>query len=103
MKKQTSKLKGFLQLAIMFLVLGFYSAAHAVPIHLNVSEDGNKLEITTPGNCTTGTNNNGCIKANGRTPVIYQIVGNKICSGSEKWTLSKVAIRMINNGTGSVP
>jgi hypothetical protein len=98
MKKKTSKLKGFTQFAILFSVLGFYSVAQAVTINAKVNDDETKLEITTPGNCTSGTNNNGCIKANGNTPAVFNLTGNRKCSNGDFWVIDKVAIRKTESG-----
>ena len=99
MKKKTSKLKGFTQFAILFSVLGFYSVAQAVTINVKVNDDETKLEITTPGNCDTSPNNNGCIKANGKTPAVFNLTGGKKCSDSESWKINRVAIRKTESGS----
>ncbi len=93
MKIQTTNLKAVLQLLLLLFAVGFYTAVQAQTV-VNMNVAGNKLVITTPGNCSTPPNNPGCVKANGRTPINFNLVGAKTCSGGGKAQLTRVAIRM---------
>ncbi len=99
MKKQTSKLKIVLRLAVLLAAVGFYSMAQsaAVSVNLSVNDDEDKLKITTPGSCVSG-NSKGCIKASKRTPVTFKLTGEKKCTADKKWVLDRVAIRGDEDG-----
>jgi len=99
MRKQTNKPNGLLKLIVLLAAAGVYSAAQAqVVINLNVNSDGSKLEITTPGACGAQPGKNGCLKANGRTPINFNLVQNKTCDAGGNWALNRVAIRMNEGG-----
>ncbi|NOR20520.1 MAG: hypothetical protein GQ538_10590 [Xanthomonadales bacterium] len=93
MKIQTTNLKGVLQLMLLLFAVGFYTAAQAQTV-VNLSVNGSKLVISTPGSCSSGTNNPGCIKASGRNPINFNLVGNRTCSNGGTAQLTRVAIRM---------
>lgn len=93
MKIRTTKLKAVPQLMLLLFAVGVYTAAQAQTV-VNMNVAGNKLVITTPGNCSTPPNKPGCVKANGRTPVNFNLVGNKTCSNDGTAQLTRIAIRM---------
>jgi hypothetical protein len=99
MKKKTSKFKVLLMSTVLLSTIGLCSAAQAATtIQLSVNTDKLKLEIQTRGNCGSSSQN-GCIKANGSSPVTFTLTGKKKCSDSESWKLDRVAIRGSEDGS----
>lgn len=93
----------FNKLVLMLVIVGFSSIAQAaIVVQMRVNDAQDKLEITTPGNCSRGANSNGCVKAQGRQPINFNLVGDKSCSSGSKWQLDYVALGMSDGSTGNL-
>lgn len=77
---KTSKLKSLLRVAAVFFAVGSVSLAQAGTVVVNFDVNGNKLVATTPGNCSSGANTNGCVRASGQTQINFNLTGNTDCS-----------------------
>ena len=90
------------RLGWVLFIAGFSSIAQAaIVVNMQVNEDETKLTVTTPGNCTRGANHTGCVKAQGRQPINFNL-GNKRCSAGGNWGLDYVALGMSEGNTGGL-
>ncbi len=90
----------FLQLATVLLVTGFSSIAQAqIAVKLTVNANQDALEVTTRGRCAKQPNNNGCVRAAGKTNINFNMP-NTSCNDGGKWELSHVAL---GNGNKAEP
>ena len=99
MKKQAGKLQFLLQLALLFSLLGFYSAVQAQAITVQLQVNNGQLDVTTPGSCKTGQNTKGCVgvAARTRTNINFNLP-NETCAGNERWQLGEVTLSTSNKG-----
>ena len=103
MDRQATSNGSFLKIAGVILLAACCSIAQAqivVNMKVNASED--KLTITTPGSCTSGANANGCVKAQGRQPINFNLTGSRDCSEGGNWELDYVALGMSEGSTGNL-
>jgi hypothetical protein len=78
------------------------SAQAAIVVQMQVNDTETKLEVTTRGTCATGANPNGCVKAQGRQPINFNLVGDKRCSSGQQWALDYVALGMSESSVGGL-
>ena len=110
MDKRVKRNRAFVKLTGLLLLAGFCSIAHAqIVVNMNVNDNQDKLTITTPGSCSNGANPNGCVKANGRQPVNFNLTGSRSCSSGDTWgssgdtwELDYVALGMSEGSTGNL-
>jgi hypothetical protein len=103
MKKQVNKVGVFLKLATVFGIVGFYSAAQAaIAVNMKVNSNEDKLTVTTNGTCISGANSKGCVKAQGRQPINFNLTGSKDCSDGGKWKLDYVALGVSEGSAGNI-
>jgi hypothetical protein len=89
--------------ATLVLVVVWGVSAHAaIVVQMRVNDTDDKLEITTRGSCTSGSNPKGCVKALGRQPINFNLVGDKRCPSGELWQLDYVALGMSEGSTGGL-
>ena len=100
MNNKNIKVKVFLQLLILLSVVGVYSMAHAATVQLRV-ENNQSLVIETPGNCGSGSMN-GCVRASGRAPINFNLVGERGCSGGGQWGLDYIALGNSKGQSGNI-
>ena len=97
-----TKLKAFLQLVAVLTIVGFHSIAQAVVVNLEVNAGESKLLVTSPGACAQN-NSNGCIRAQGRIQINFNLVGEAACPATGgSWRLSKVALGNSENSQGGI-
>lgn len=88
--------------AALLAVVWTVSAHAAIVVQMRVSENDDKLEITTLGSCTSGNNTNGCVQAQGAEPINFNLVGDKRCPSGELWQLDYVALGMSEGTVGGL-
>lgn len=90
------------RLAVSAVVVPVFSAQAAIVVQMQVNASETGLDITTQGTCQNGTNSNGCVKAQGRQPINFNLVGNRSCSAGGSWELDSVALGMARKSTGNL-
>ena len=97
------KSRGFARwVTVLVVTLVTTSLQASVTVQMRVNDTDDKLEITTRGSCTSGSNPNGCVKAVGRQPINFNLVGDKRCPSGELWQLDYVALGMSEGSTGGL-
>ena len=96
MNKNKSGYKAALRGSALFLLVFFFSNAHAaIVVNMEVSDDETELNITTHGTCS-GTNvPRGCMKVTGKGQQInFNLIGDKSCSANadNEWMLESVVL-----------
>jgi len=87
---------------LTWVLMGFSSITQAaIVVNMQVNDNETKLSVTTPGNCTRGANQPGCVKAQGQEPVNFNL-GNKQCSAGGNWSLDYVALGMSEESIGDL-
>jgi hypothetical protein len=103
MDKRVTSTGTFLRITGVILLITCCSIAQAqIAVNMNVNASEDKLTITTPGNCTNGANSTGCVKAQGRQPINFNLTGSKRCSEGGNWALDHVALGMSEGSTGNL-
>lgn len=103
MDRKVSREGAILKLTVLLAAFGISSIAQAaMVVQMTVNSNEDKLTITTPGNCASGNNTNGCVQASGRQPINFVLTGDKSCAAGHKWMLDHVALGMTEGSVGNL-
>ena len=71
-----SRMQGLLKLVTVISVFGAWSIAQAqIVVEMQVSDNEDKLKVTTHGTCSVPDNSKGCISASGRVLINFNLKG----------------------------